>query len=128
MSFFGGVTSWPDGKDPEPTKKVLLPDLVRLLVPSRVRRKLAFLDQHADKNYYVIVHHCTGVKALDVIVQAAQENRAECAGRPQHFLCPTRILGRGSWNRPGAKWISGRGVKIHVEFGPSINRIRNSVS
>src|SRR4029453_2519483 len=56
-----------------PTKKVLLPDLDAgcSLSESCPPEKLkAFLDQHADKNYYVIAYiNCSaGVKALSDVI------------------------------------------------------------
>jgi quinolinate synthase len=117
-----------------PNKKVLLPDLNAgcSLSESCPPEKLkAFLDQHADKNYYVIAYiNCSaGVKALsDVICTSGNAEkivRAAPADRNILFV-PDQNLGAWVMERTGRKMDLWQGnCYIHVEFtARSINKIR----
>src|SRR5213596_3232855 len=99
-----------------PTKRVILPDLDAgcSLSESCPPEKLAqFLEEHADKNYYVIAYiNCSaGVKALaDVICTSGNADnivRAAPAHRNILFV-PDQISARGSWSARDARWICGR--------------------
>src|SRR5881392_1950690 len=118
-----------------PTKKVLLPDLDAgcSLSESCPPEKLkAFLDAHAEKNYYVIAYiNCSaGVKALsDVICTSANADkivRAAPADRNILFV-PDQNLGAWVMERTGRKMDLWQGTcYVHVEFtARSINRIRD---
>ena len=89
-----------------PTKTVLLPDLdagCSLSESCPADKLAAYLQQHADKNYYVIAYiNCSaGVKALsrrDRHQRQRDQDRRERAGGPQHPLRPRpepRRLGHG---------------------------------
>ena len=117
-----------------PTKKVLLPDLDAgcSLSESCPPEKLkAFLEQNADKNYYVIAYiNCSaGVKALsDVICTSGNAEkivRAAPADRNILFV-PDQNLGAWVIERTGRKMDLWQGnCYIHVEFtARSINKIR----
>jgi quinolinate synthase len=117
-----------------PTKKVLLPDLDAgcSLSESCPPEKLkAFLDQHVDKNYYVIAYiNCSaGVKALsDVICTSGNAEkivRSAPADRNILFV-PDQNLGAWVMERTGRKMDLWQGnCYIHVEFtARSINKIR----
>jgi quinolinate synthase len=116
-----------------PTKKVLLPDLDAgcSLSESCPPEKLkAFLDQHADKNYYVIAYiNCSaGVKALsDVICTSGNaEKIVQSAPADRNILfVPDQNLGAWVMERTGRKMDLWQGnCYIHVEFtARSINRI-----
>jgi quinolinate synthase len=117
-----------------PSKKVLLPDLDAgcSLSESCPPEKLkAYLDEHADKNYYVIAYiNCSaGVKALsDVICTSSNADkivRAAPANRNILFV-PDQNLGAWVMERTGRKMDLWQGTcYIHVEFtARSINGIR----
>src|SRR3954452_6387434 len=117
-----------------PKKKVLLPDLEAgcSLSESCPPEKLkAFLDLHADKNYYVIAYiNCSaGVKALsDVICTSGNAEkivRSAPAGRNILFV-PDQNLGAWVIERTGRQMDLWQGnCYIHVEFtARSISRIR----
>src|SRR4030088_781027 len=117
-----------------PTKRVLLPDLDAgcSLSESCPPEKLkAFLDAHADKNYYVIAYiNCSaGVKALsDVICTSGNADkivRSAPADRNILFV-PDQNLGAWVMERTGRKMDLWQGTcYVHVEFtARSINRIR----
>src|SRR3954449_1644217 len=117
-----------------PTKKVLLPDLDAgcSLSESCPPEKLkAFLDQHADKNYYVIAYiNCSaGVKALsDVICTSGNADkivRSAPANRNILFV-PDQNLGAWVMERTGRPMELWRGTcYVHVEFtARSIRKIR----
>src|SRR5437868_7419452 len=117
-----------------PTRKVLLPDLDAgcSLSESCPPEKLkAFLEKHADKNYYVIAYiNCSaGVKALsDVICTSGNAEkivRSAPAARNILFV-PDQNLGAWVMERTGRKMDLWEGnCYIHVEFtARSINRIR----
>ena len=117
-----------------PTKKVLLPDLDAgcSLSESCPPEKLkAFLEQHADKNYYVIAYiNCSaGVKALsDVICTSGNAEkivRSAPADRNILFV-PDQNLGAWVMERTGRKMDLWQGnCYVHVEFtARSISRIR----
>ncbi|MGZ5001667.1 MAG: quinolinate synthase NadA, partial [Chthoniobacterales bacterium] len=117
-----------------PTKRVLLPDMAAgcSLSESCPPDKLAqFLQDHADKNYYVIAYiNCSaGVKALsDVICTSSNAEkivRSAPADRNILFV-PDQNL--GAWviektGRPMALWQGN--CYVHVEFtARSIRKIR----
>src|SRR3982074_2697939 len=117
-----------------PAKRVILPDLDAgcSLSESCPPEKLAkFLQEHADKNYYVIAYiNCSaGVKALsDVICTSGNADRivrAAPADRNILFV-PDQNLGAWVMERTGRKMDLWQGnCYIHVEFtARSINRIR----
>jgi quinolinate synthase len=117
-----------------PAKRVLLPDLDAgcSLSESCPPEKLkAFLDAHADKNYYVIAYiNCSaGVKAQsDVICTSGNADkivRAAPADRNILFV-PDQNLGAWVMERTGRKMDLWQGTcYVHVEFtARSINRIR----
>src|SRR3954453_21669507 len=117
-----------------PAKKVLLPDvdagcsLSESWPPEKLK---AFLDQHADKNYYVIAYiNCSaGVKALsDVICTSGNAEkivRAAPADRNILFV-PDQNLGAWVMERTGRPMELWRGTcYVHVEFtARSIRKIR----
>src|SRR5687768_6467627 len=117
-----------------PTKKVLLPDLDAgcSLSESCPPEKLkAFLDQHADKNYYVIAYiNCSaGVKALsDVICTSGNAEKIVRSAPPDRniLFVPDQNLGAWVMERTGRKMDLWQGsCYIHIEFTErSINRIR----
>src|ERR1700730_8780566 len=117
-----------------PAKRVIVPDLDAgcSLSESCPPEKLAkFLQEHADKNYYVIAYiNCSaGVKALsDVICTSGNAEkivRAAPADRNILFVADHNL---GAWviQRTGRKMDLWQGTcYIHVEFtARSINRIR----
>src|ERR1700716_3994506 len=117
-----------------PTKKVILPDLDAgcSLSESCPPEKLkAYLDERADKNYYVIAYiNCSaGVKAqADVICTSGNADkivRAAPADRNILFV-PDQNLGAWVMERTGRKMDLWQGTcYVHVEFtARSINRIR----
>ncbi len=121
-----------------PAKRVLLPDLDAgcSLSESCPPEKLkAFLDAHADKNYYVIAYiNCSaGVKAQsDVICTSGTADkivRAAPADRNILFV-PDQNLGAWVMERTGRKMDLWQGnCYVHVEFtARSINRIREQFS
>src|SRR5438128_2143077 len=117
-----------------PAKRVILPDVEAgcSLSESCPPEKLAaFLQEHADKNYYVIAYiNCSaGVKALaDVICTSGNAERiVRAAPQDRHLLfVPDQNLGAWVMERTGREMDLWRGTcYIHVEFtARSINRIR----
>src|SRR5438477_2683571 len=118
-----------------PAKRVLLPDLDAgcSLSESCPPEKLkAFLDAHADKNYYVIAYiNCSaGVKAQsDVICTSANADKIVRAAPADRNILFVPDQNSGSWvmERTGRKMDLWQGnCYIHVEFtARSINRIRD---
>src|SRR6266700_894185 len=117
-----------------PTKRVILPDLDAgcSLSESCPPEKLAqFLEEHADKNYYVIAYiNCSaGVKALaDVICTSGNADkivRAAPADRNILFV-PDQNLGAWVIEKTGRKRDLWRGTcYVHVECtARSIRKIR----
>jgi quinolinate synthase len=117
-----------------PRKRVVLPDLEAgcSLSESCPPEKLAtFLEQHRDKNYYVIAYiNCgAGVKALsDVICTSGNAEkivRAAPADRNILFV-PDQNLGAWVIEKTGRQMDLWQGTcYIHVEFtARSINKIR----
>src|SRR3954468_3974437 len=117
-----------------PSKRVILPDLEAgcSLSESCPPEKLAaFLQAHADKNYYVIAYiNCSaGVKALsDVICTSGNADkivRAAPAERNILFV-PDQNLGAWVMERTGRKMDLWQGnCYVHVEFtARSIGKIR----
>src|SRR5436189_5978297 len=117
-----------------PSKRVILPDLDAgcSLSESCPPEKLkAYLDQHADKNYYVIAYiNCSaGVKAqADVICTSGNADkivRAAPSDRNILFV-PDQNLGAWVMERTGRKMDLWQGTcYIHVEFtARSIGKIR----
>src|SRR3984893_1118136 len=117
-----------------PAKRVIVPDLDAgcSLSESCPPEKLAkFLQEHADKNYYVIAYiNCSaGVKALsDVICTSGNAEkivRAAPADRNILFVADHNL---GAWvmERTGRKMDLWQGTcYVHVEFtARSINKIR----
>src|SRR3954467_8786498 len=117
-----------------PRKRVILPDLDAgcSLSESCPPEKLeAFLQQHADKNYYVIAYiNCSaGVKALsDVICTSGNADRIVHAAPPDRniLFVPDQNLGAWVMERTGRKMDLWEGnCYVHVEFtARSIARIR----
>src|SRR3954469_12321964 len=117
-----------------PTKKVLLPDLDAgcSLSESCPPEKLkAFLEKHADKNYYVIAYiNCSaGVKALsDVICTSGNAEKIVRSAPPDRniLFVPDQNLGAWVMERTGRTMDLWQGnCYIHVEFtARSINKIR----
>src|ERR1700716_1877108 len=117
-----------------PTKRVVLPDLDAgcSLSESCPPEKLAqFLQERADKNYYVIAYiNCSaGVKAqADVICTSSNADKiVRAAPQDRHILfVPDQNLGAWVMERTGRKMDLWQGTcYIHVEFtARSINRIR----
>src|SRR3954466_4357456 len=117
-----------------PTKRVLLPDLDAgcSLSESCPPDKLAkFLQQHAEKNYYVIAYiNCSaGVKALsDVICTSGNADRIVRAAPPDRNILFVPDQNLGAWviektGRPMDLWQGN--CYVHVEFtARSIRRIR----
>src|SRR5881392_1429692 len=117
-----------------PSKRVILPDLDAgcSLSESCPPEKLkAYLDQHTEKNYYVIAYiNCSaGVKAqADVICTSGNADkivRAAPSDRNILFV-PDQNLGAWVMERTGRKMDLWQGTcYVHVEFtARSINRIR----
>src|SRR3954465_4085451 len=119
-----------------PTKKVLLPDLAAgcSLSESCPPEKLkAYLDQHAEKNYYVIAYiNCSaGVKALsDVICTSGNAEKIVRSAPPDRniLFVPDQNLGAWVMERTGRQMDLWQGnCYIHVEFtARSINKIRET--
>ncbi len=117
-----------------PTKTVVLPDLNAgcSLSDSCPPEKLAaFLDQHRDKNYYVIAYiNCSaGVKALsDVICTSGNAVKiVQSAPKDRNILfVPDQNLGAWVMEQTGRPMELWRGnCYVHVEFTrQSIERIR----
>src|SRR5947208_1008012 len=117
-----------------PTKRVILPDLDAgcSLSESCPPEKLAqFLQEHADKNYYVIAYiNCSaGVKALsDVICTSGNAIKiVDSAPNDRNILfVPDQNLGQWVMEKTGRKMDLWKGnCYVHVEFTrQSINRIR----
>jgi len=117
-----------------PAKRVLLPDLEAgcSLSESCPPEKLkAYLDQHADKNYYVIAYiNCSaGVKALsDVICTSSNADKIVRSAPPDRniLFVPDQNLGAWVTERTGRKMDLWQGTcYVHVEFtARSIGGIR----
>src|SRR6266446_6023478 len=117
-----------------PTKRVILPDLDAgcSLSESCPPGKLAqFLQERADKNYYVIAYiNCSaGVKALsDVICTSGNADKIVRSAPPERniLFVPDQNLGAWVMERTGRKMDLWQGTcYVHVEFtARSINRIR----
>ena len=117
-----------------PTKRVILPDLDAgcSLSESCPPEKLSkFLQERADKNYYVIAYiNCSaGVKALaDVICTSGNADKiVRAAPTDRNILfVPDQNLGAWVMERTGRKMDLWQGTcYVHVEFtARSINRIR----
>lgn len=117
-----------------PSKRVLLPDLEAgcSLSESCPPEKLkAFLDAHADKNYYVIAYiNCSaGVKALsDVICTSGNAEKIVRSAPPDRNILFVPDQNLGAWviertGRPMDLWQGN--CYVHVEFtARSIGRIR----
>src|SRR3954463_14485472 len=119
-----------------PTKKVLLPDLDAgcSLSESCPPEKLkAFLERHAEKNYYVIAYiNCSaGVKALsDVICTSGNaEKIVNSAPAARNILfVPDQNLGAWVIEKTGRRMDLWQGnCYVHVEFtARSIKKIRET--
>lgn len=117
-----------------PQKTVVLPDVEAgcSLSDSCPPEKLeAFLQKHADKNYYVIAYiNCSaGVKALsDVIVTSGNAVKiVNAAPKDRNILfVPDRNLGSWVMEKTGRKMDLWEGAcYVHIEFTQnSINKIR----
>ena len=117
-----------------PRKRVVLPDLEAgcSLSESCPPEKLAaFLEQHRDKNYYVIAYiNCSaGVKALsDVICTSGNAEKIVRAapGNRNILFVPDQNLGTWVIEKTGRQMDLWQGTcYIHVEFtARSINKIR----
>ena len=118
-----------------PSKRVLLPDLdagCSLSESCPPEELKAYLDQHTDKNYYVIAYiNCSaGVKALsDVICTSANAEkivRSAPADRNILFV-PDQNLGAWVIERTGRPMDLWQGnCYVHVEFtARSIGKIRD---
>ena len=117
-----------------PSKRVILPDLDAgcSLSESCPPEKLAqFLQDHADKNYYVIAYiNCSaGVKALsDVICTSGNAEKIVRAAPPDRniLFVPDQNLGGWVMERTGRKMDLWQGTcYVHVEFTErSIGKIR----
>ncbi|HEX8279756.1 MAG TPA: quinolinate synthase NadA [Chthoniobacterales bacterium] len=117
-----------------PAKRVLLPELdagCSLSESCPPEKLAAFLEQHREKNYYVIAYiNCSaGVKALsDVICTSGNADRIVNAAPPDRniLFVPDQNLGAWVTERTGRKMDLWQGnCYVHVEFtARSINRIR----
>jgi quinolinate synthase len=117
-----------------PTKKVILPDLdagCSLSESCPPEKLAAFLQQHADKNYYVIAYiNCSaGVKAMsDVICTSGNADKIVNAAPPDRkiLFVPDQNLGAWVTERTGRKMDLWQGnCYVHVEFtARSIRKIR----
>ena len=117
-----------------PNKRVILPDLdagCSLSESCPPDKLAAFLQQHADRNYYVIAYiNCSaGVKALaDVICTSGNADKIVHAAPPDRniLFVPDQNLGAWVMERTGRKMDLWQGTcYVHVEFtARSINRIR----
>src|SRR6187551_506453 len=117
-----------------PGKRVLLPDLDAgcSLSESCPPEKLqAYLEEHADKNYYVVAYiNCSaGVKALsDVICTSGNAEKIVRAAPPDRNILFVPDQNLGAWviektGRPMELWKGN--CYVHVEFTRnSIERIR----
>jgi quinolinate synthase len=118
-----------------PTKTVILPDLdagCSLSESCPPEKLAAFLQQHADKNYYVIAYiNCSaGVKALsDVICTSGNADKiVNAAPSDRNILfVPDQNLGAWVTERTGRKMDLWQGnCYVHVEFtARSIGKIRD---
>ncbi|MEP6777907.1 MAG: quinolinate synthase NadA [Chthoniobacterales bacterium] len=108
-----------------PTKRVLLPDLgagCSLSESCPPEKLAAFLQQHADKNYYVIAYiNCSaGVKALsDVICTSGNAEKIVRSAPPDRniLFVPDQNLGAWVTERTGRKMDLWQGnCYVHVEF------------
>jgi quinolinate synthase len=119
-----------------PTKTVVIPDInagCSLSDACPPEKLAAFLEEHAEKNYYVIAYiNCSaGVKALaDVIVTSGNAVRiVTSAPQDRNILfVPDQNLGAWVIEQTGRKMDLWRGnCYVHVEFTrDSINRIKAS--
>ncbi len=119
-----------------PTKTVVIPDInagCSLSDACPPEKLAAFLEEHAEKNYYVIAYiNCSaGVKALaDVIVTSGNAVRiVTSAPQDRNILfVPDQNLGAWVIEQTGRKMDLWRGnCYVHVEFTrDSINRIKTS--
>src|SRR6266852_6631510 len=117
-----------------PAKRVILPDLdagcsLSESCPAESLEK--FLQEHADKNNYVIAYiNCSaGVKALsDIICTSGNADKIVCAAPKDRniLFVPDQNLGAWVMERTGRKMDLWQGTcYVHVEFtARSINRIR----
>ncbi len=118
-----------------PSKRVILPDLdagCSLSESCPPEKLAAFLELHADKNYYVIAYiNCSaGVKALsDVICTSGNADKIVRAAPPDRniLFVPDQNLGAWVTERTGRKMDLWQGnCYIHIEFtARSIGRIRD---
>ena len=116
-----------------PTKRVLLPDLdagCSLSESCPPEKLAAFLEQHREKNYYVIAYiNCSaGVKALsDVICTSGNAEKIVRAAPPDRniLFVPDQNLGAWVMERTGRHMDLWQGnCYVHVEFtARSIGRI-----
>jgi quinolinate synthase len=121
-----------------PTRSVILPDLdagCSLSESCPPDKLAAFLQQHADKNYYVIAYiNCSaGVKALsDVICTSGNADKiVNAAPKDRNILfVPDQNLGAWVMERTGRKMDLWQGnCYVHVEFtARSIRKIRDEYS
>ena len=117
-----------------PAKRVILPDLdagCSLSESCPPEKLAAFLQEHAEKNYYVIAYiNCSaGVKALsDVICTSGNADRiVDAAPKDRNILfVPDQNLGAWVTERTGRAMDLWQGnCYVHVEFtARSIGRIR----
>ncbi|MBV8588059.1 MAG: quinolinate synthase NadA [Verrucomicrobia bacterium] len=117
-----------------PTKKVILPDLdagCSLSDSCPADQLAAYLQKHADKNYYVVAYiNCSaGVKALaDVICTSGNAVKIVQSVPPDRniLFVPDQNLGSWVMERTGRPMELWRGAcYVHVEFTQnSINAIR----
>src|SRR3954454_6386483 len=117
-----------------PSKRVILPDLdagCSLSESCPPEKLAAFLEGHAEKNYYVIAYiNCSaGVKALsDVICTSGNADKIVKSAPPDRniLFVPDQNLGAWVMERTGRKMDLWQGnCYIHVEFtARSINKIR----
>jgi quinolinate synthase len=118
-----------------PAKKVVLPDLdagCSLSESCPPDKLAAFLDQHREKNYYVIAYiNCSaGVKALsDVICTSGNAVRIVRAAPPDRniLFVPDQNLGAWVMEKTGRKMDLWKGnCYVHVEFTQAaIERIKS---
>jgi quinolinate synthase len=117
-----------------PSKTVVIPDMdagCSLSDSCPAEKLVAFLEEHRDKNYYVIAYiNCSaGVKALaDVIVTSGNAVKiVESAPKDRNILfVPDQNLGAWVMEKTGRHMDLWRGnCYVHVEFTrDSINRIK----
>lgn len=118
-----------------PRKRVLLPDLdagCSLSESCPPEKLAAFLEQHREKNYYVIAYiNCSaGVKALsDVICTSGNAERIVRAAPPDRniLFVPDQNLGAWVMEKTGRHMDLWQGnCYVHVEFtARSIQQIRD---